>query len=242
MSGPFGCPAQTVTATANSTVSGSCINYTTTSSTPAGFPLVGDRQDVGAGSAGNSNSFCFNLTVNLNNFPTSVTLGGLETNHAIYCSGNDGDTRPCNGSPETDETLTFSPPLPGLTFDYWGEATKFGNLINWNTSNLNPKSFQVLRVEHGEDKILTTLQVNSDGFYKFLDDDYHHDFNSYYIKAFNETGNIIYTTNSVFVSNPKAQKVIKTVDILGNTITNPDYRGIKILIYDNGETRKIVTF
>ncbi len=104
------CAAVSATATGTLT-STTVVTYNTTSSVPAGFPIVPDDNESCVGCPV---SFCFNFTFITNGYPTSITLGGnIEEQEPKVCRTICGFPLnyaggPCNGTFDSDMTLAFS--------------------------------------------------------------------------------------------------------------------------------------
>ncbi len=128
------CASISSTATGNLT-SSTIITYNTTSSIPAGYPIVPDDNESCTGCP---TSFCFNFTFITNGYPTSISLGGnIEVTTPYICQVICGHSStyaggPCNGLFDADMTISFSIlPIELVSFD--GYRDNYYNLINWVT-------------------------------------------------------------------------------------------------------------
>lgn len=235
-----------VTANAGSSQAGNTVTYNTTSSTPAGFPLVpDDNEECG----GNSASFCFNFTFVTDAYPSSVVLAG---NTELYrpticnqvCGQSTTYTAPCNGSYDIGMTLIFSPmPVELLLFTVRNSDNK--NFIEWLTaSEINNNYFSIERsgdgvtwteifTVEGTDRSYTLLM------YFCIDSSYKKQINYYRLKQVDNNGNYTYY-DMLFVNNSAENKnLLKVLDLWGNEITNPNPKpGIKLHIYDDGSIEK----
>ena len=243
--GPCG-PTQSVTAIATATISGNCITYTTTSSTPAGYPLVPDRYDGGAGAAGNSNSFCFTITIVTVGYPTTLDLGGgVEADPGV--SGNDGIHLMCqDGNADPGMTITFpGNPLPIELISFGGENIGSSNLLEWSTaSEINNDYFLLERSEDGYNWEKVT-RVNGAGNstqilnYRFNDYRYTNVLNYYRLSQVDfdgrsETFNVIAMDNS-----SESLDVIKIVNMMGQEVDEYQ-KGFVIYCYSDGSCKKVI--
>lgn len=243
--GPCG-PTQSVTASATGTIAGNCITYNTTTSTPAGYPLVSDRYDGGAGAAGNSNSFCFTITIVTNGYPGSLALAGnVEAEPGV--SGNDGNHTPCNGNGyEPDMTILFTA-LPIELVDFDGQNKDNINHLWWVTATETNNDYFTLERSRGGEfwEIIDTEAGASNSstpiLYEYLDYGYMDGTNYYRLTQtdFNgasETFQIIAINTTV----PPKREIPIAYDTLGRIIKDPDnYIGVIIFKYKNGSWYKI---
>jgi len=145
------CTAISATAT-GSMISSTVVQYSTTSSTPAGYPIVPDDNESCTGTA---TSFCFNFTFVTNGYPTSISLNGnIEvTRPKIYTTvcghGTTYAGGPCNGSFDADMTVTFAVlPIELLFFN--GYVNDGFNLLEWVTATeLNNNYYTLERSNDG---------------------------------------------------------------------------------------------
>ena len=242
--GPCG-PTQSVTASATGTIAGNCITYNTTTSTPAGYPLVPDRYDGGAGAAGNSNSFCFTITIVTNGYPGSLALAGnVEAEPGV--SGNDGNNNPCQGNGyEPDMTIAFAV-LPIELIEFGGYNEDEVNNLYWITaSEINNDYYIVENSINGYDwELVGTMRgagnSNTGLVYDFDHIDYKDSLNYYRLTQVDFDG-ARETFRTIVIDNKVEAKVlIRTVNLMGQEV-DENYKGIKALIYSDNSVRKVIT-
>lgn len=247
--GPCG-PTQPVTASATGTISGNCITYNTTTSTPAGYPLVPDRYDGGAGAAGNSNSFCFTITIVTNGYPTSLQLGGnVESEPGV--SGNDGNHQPCNGNGyEPNMTINFPVnPLPIELIAFDGEYD-LGN-VNLFWASASESNNEYYTVDRSLDGYEWIFLCNVDGagnsnqnlIYRYVDRNIPNQEYLYYRLTQTDYNGQSETFKTISVKTPliKNPKVVGVYDFLGKEISNlGSYHGFYIIKYDDGTSKKMI--
>ena len=248
--GPCG-PTQSVTAIATATISGNCITNTTTSSTPAGYPLVPDRYDGGAGAAGNSNSFCFTITIVTVGYPTTLDLGGgVEADPGV--SGNDGIHLMCqDGNADPGMTITFpGNPLPIELIYFGGElidgfSGKSGSLSWLTASEINNDYFILERSNDGYNyEIIHTVSgsgnTSTTQRYKYIDIGIKGGNNYYKLTQFDFNG-LSETLNTIVISNElKERKLVKVLNFMGQEVSK-DSNGLLIYLYSDGTIEKVVS-
>jgi hypothetical protein len=247
--GPCG-PTQSVTATATGTISGNCITYTTTSSTPAGYPLVPDRYDGGAGAAGNTNSFCFTITIVTTGYPSSLALAGnVESDPGI--SGDDGNNAPCQGNGyEPDMTITFpGNPLPIELISFTGYNKNGINTLSWTTLSEVNNDYFLIEASQDAMRWQVVTEISGAGNSSQLINYIHHEinfkdtFNYYRLTQFDFNG-MSKSFDLVSIDNRIEPKIIdKRYNIMGQELTDDTYiyyTGLVIELYKNGSSMKFM--
>jgi len=240
------CTAISATATGSIT-SSTVVQYNTTSSTPAGYPIVPD--DVES-CTGTPTTFCFNFTFVSNGYPTSISLNGnVELLRPRVCVGTCGFPNtyaggPCNGSFDAGMTIIFTPlPIELLYFN--GYKNEGFNLLEWSSATeINNDYYTIEKSTDGINwDILTTITGAGNSIvalrYTCQDESPKHQVNYYRLKQTDFDGqykyhNIIAIDNSSIIE----PKIIKTINHLGQDV-NENYKGLIIEMYDDGSTKKI---
>lgn len=200
-----------ITATATGTIApATVVTYNTTSSVPAGYPIVpDDNETCGA----NAVAFCFNFTFVSLGYPTSITLGGnLERLYPKVCRTTCGfplnANASCNGAPEPDETILFSV-LPIELLSFSGEPYEGYNLLKWVTAtetnndyfsierSIDGINFENIGIVNGAGNSSQTLH------YSLIDDYPEPNVNYYRLKQVDFNGQFDFS-NIIAVDNKKA--------------------------------------
>lgn len=167
-----------VSATATGTLTSSTVvTYNTTSSTPAGYPIVPDDNESCTGCP---TSFCFNFTFVTAGYPTSIVLGGnIEMLRPKVCrsvcgfSANYGSA--CNGSYDASMAITFSAPLPVELIEFKCITENADIQLKWITaSETNNSHFGILRADNSLTfnkigMILGNQTTSEKHYYQFID-------------------------------------------------------------------------
>ena len=241
-----GCALISATAT-GSLISSTVIQYSTTTSTPAGYPLVPDDNES---CAGTSTSYCPSITVVTNGYPTSMSLNGnVEVTRPRVCTvvcghGTTYSGGPCNGSYDAQMTITFSP-LPIELISFTGDNYGDFNILKWLTATETNNDYFTL--EKSYDGVAFDIVAKVDGSgnslqikrYSFTDNKLLNDITYYRLKQtdFNgesKTSSLIAVTRNI---TDTEFKVIKITNVLGQEITD-DVDGIKIYYFSNGTVLK----
>lgn len=220
-----------VTANATSSQAGNVVTYTTSSSTPAGFPLVPDDiETCGA----NAMSYCFNFTFVSDAYPTSIVLGGnIELTRVTICQSVCGHpatyTSPCNGTYDPAMTLLFTPlPVDFLDFEVycdkfiWNTLTEINNNYYSIYYSIDTKDWKHIKDYSGGGNSNTPLMyefynTNSPGYYKLSQTDF---------DGTTEDLDIVYVN---CITNKDNRKYI-VFNILGQRV-NENYNGFKFYHY-----------
>jgi hypothetical protein len=233
-----------ISATATGAISpATIVTYNTTSSTPAGFPIVPDDNESCAGCP---TSFCFNFTFVTAGYPTSISLGGnVEAQQPKVCRATCGFPTnyaggPCNGSFDADMTITFGTlPIELLSFAGYVNSDGF-NLLEWVTATeLNNNYFTIERstdgIEWVECSTITAAGNSTSPLrYTYRDYNYNVDADNYYrlsqtdFNGHREYFSIIVIENSI---TPKT--IIKTTNMLGQELPL-NFEGLRIVYYSDG--------
>jgi hypothetical protein len=237
-----------VTANAGSSSTSTVVTYSTTSSTPAGYPLVPDDNEECGGSP---TSFCFNFTFVTNGYPTSITLAGnTEETTPTVCQVVCGHSStyaggPCNGAYDANMTLLFSV-LPIELGFFGGYVSEGVTVINWTTfSEINNNYFTLERSGDGYKwEVIGTVEGagNSSSIidYTFYDRHPLKGVNYYKLKQTDYDGEYEYSDIISVKHIVKEKKLDRITNLMGQTVTE-DYSGIKVYIYTDGSIEKIVT-
>lgn len=240
------CAAVSATAT-GVLISSTIIKYTTTSSIPVGYPIVPDDNET---CAGTSTSYCKNITVVTNGYPTSISLNGnvevttpeicvIVCGHSASYAGG-----PCNGTFNPNMTISISP-LPIELLYFQGYKTSCGiNYLIWETATeMNNDRFEIERsidAINFEKIVMIKGAGNStsNNKYNFVDSKPSQQLNYYRLRQIDydnksEVSSIISIDNSC----DKNVTIIKTVNLLGQEV-GENYSGIKIYYYSNGSVVK----
>lgn len=229
-----------VTANATSSLAGNVVTYTTSSSTPAGYPLVPDDVET---CGANSTSYCFNFTFVSDAYPTSIVLGGnIELTRVVICQSVCGHpatyTSPCNGTYDPAMTLIFTP-LPIELEWFTGHNEGNINKLSWVTATeINNDYFTIERSRDTKNWV-TLGNVSGAGnsntpiMYEFDDDDYEDGVNYYRLTQTDFNGAFesfkIITINTDVI--PWQDYTI--INLLGQEV-HSDYDGIRIIIFEDG--------
>ena len=243
------CLAVSATAT-GSMISSTVVQYSTTSSTPAGYNIVPDDNESCTGCP---TSFCFNFTFVSNGYPTSISLNGnIEVREPKVCVSLCGfpanySGGPCNGSFDADMTVTFSPlPIELLYFN--GYVNDGFNLLEWTSATeLNNDYYTVERSNDGFLwEVITTIDGAGNSVvplrYTYRDYSYKsNDYNYYRLSQTDyngekETFKIIVVNN---IDNKKTPNLLGVYNQYGQEV-GEDYKGFVIYYYDDGSTKKVV--
>lgn len=237
-----------ITANAGSSQAGNVITYTTTSSSPAGYPLVPDDVEQ---CGGNPTSYCFNFTFISDAYPTSISLAGnVEMYRPRVCNTICGHSStypggPCNGSYEPAMTYTFGLPLPIELIDFYGVNRDEVNHLSWVTaSESNNDYFMIENSIDGYSWYTIGTHKgagnsNTGIVYDFDHADYKDSLNYYRLTQVDFDGRRE-TFKTITVDNRvKPKKVVRTVDLMGRNV-DEYYDGIIIIIYDDGSAEKIL--
>lgn len=236
-----------ITANAGSSQAGNTVTYTTTSSTPAGYPLVPDDVEQ---CGGNPTSHCFNFTFVSDAYPTSIVIAGnVEMYRPRVCNAVCGHSNtyangPCNGSYDPAMTYTFGAPLPIELIDFYGYNYDGINNLTWVTaSEINNDYYMV---ETSTDAhtwyVIGTMDgagnSNTGIIYDFDHENYLDSINYYRLTQVDfdgrrETFKIISIDNRI---TPKVLK--KTINFFGQEV-NEFEKGLLIEIYTDGTVKKI---
>lgn len=226
------------------------VTYNTTSSTPAGYPIVPDDNESCTGCP---TSFCFNFTFVTAGYPTSISLGGnVEAQQPKVCRSICGFSTnyaggPCNGSFDADMTITFGAlPIELISFNGYANSDGF-NLLEWVTATeTNNDYYTIERSSDGitwEECSRVNAAGNSSVPLRYTYKDYGYAVNSinyYRLKQTDYNGNYEFF-NIIVVDNSKNAKeihVIKVTDLMGREVSeNSDC--IKLYYFSNGEVKKV---
>jgi hypothetical protein len=234
-----------ITANANSTSTTNVVTYTTSSSTPAGYPLVPDDVEQ---CGGNPTSYCFNFTFISDAYPTSISLGGnTEITRTVICQSVCGHpatyTSPCNGTYDPAMTLTFSTPLPIELVGFYVIQLDNKNIVTWTTfSEINNDFFTIERSVGGQYWDVIDF-IEGAGTSSVIIDYRYYDYNplngvSYYrLKQTDYDGQ--YKYSDIVSTNRKVKEVtlVRMVNTMGQVI-DESYDGLKIYIWSDGTTTK----
>jgi hypothetical protein len=235
-----------VTANATSTSTATVVTYTTSSSVPAGFPLVPDDVET---CGANPISYCFNFTFVTNGVPTSISLGGnVENRTPSICRITCGHSAtyaggPCNGSYDPSMTLLLGSTLPVELVDFYVENKIEVNNLSWVTaSELNNDYFIV---ENSTDGYIWDIMrlVNGAGnsttknTYELEHRNYKEAINYYRLTQVDFDGNReVFKT--IAIDNSKEKKtLVRTVNLMGQDV-DENYKGLVINLYSDGTTNK----
>lgn len=237
-----------VTANANSTSTTNVVTYTTSSSTPAGYPLVPDDVEQ---CGGNPTSYCFNFTFVSDAYPTSISLGGnTEITRTVICQSVCGHpatyTSPCDGSYDPAMTYTFGIPLPIELAHFFGVATEDKSLLMWTTfSEINNDYFAVERSGDGYVWEMlglvqgagTSSQVID---YRYYDSEPLEYVNYYRLKQVDFDGKYEYSDIVSVKHEVSIKTIVKILNVMGQEV-DETYEGVKLYLYSDGTTeRKMV--
>lgn len=237
--GPFGSTFG-VTATATGSNSGSAITYTTTSSSPGGWPIISDGSLCGGSCSGGGLQACFTLTFTTNGTTNQLDLVGAE------------------GSACTIEFITMGG-LPVEMISLNAEQKLKTNLIRWSTgSETNNDRFEIERSNDGVNYVSigsvkgqgnATLQSE----YSFSDKAPLNGLNYYRLKQVDFDGSIkeygpvavdfLYNQNITIYPNPAETEVFIKVptQIAGKNITSRVYSiDGKALLHENHQLDEYV--
>lgn len=237
-----------ITANSGSVQAGNTITYTTTSSTPAGYPLVPDDVEQ---CGGNPMSYCFNFTFVSDGYPTSITMAGnLEMYRPRVCNTVCGHSStyaggPCNGTYEPALTYTFGTPLPIELVDFSVLNKNEVNKLSWITASEINNDFYI--IENSVDGFNWDIidKVNGMGNssnitdYSYEHENYKDTINYYRLTQVDfdgrrETFKIVVVDNTI---EPKV--IVGMYNYMGRQI-NSDYRGLYIILYSDGTTEKVI--
>jgi hypothetical protein len=238
-----------VTATATGTLASSTmVSYNTTSSTPAGYPIVPDDNESCTGCP---TSFCFNFTFVSNGYPTSISLtGNIEEVEPKVCRTTCGFPTnyaggPCNGSFDADMTITFTPlPIELLYFN--GYKNNGYNLLEWTSATEQNNDYYT--IERSLDGFSWTEVAKVDGAgnssqaLRYTYRDYGYDatkINYYRLSQTDYNGQTEYFQIIAVENIYTSPSIMKVTDILGQDVP-ADYEGIRIIYYSNGRVEKKV--
>ena len=244
------CAAISATAT-GSMISSTVVQYSTTSSTPAGYNIVPDDNES---CAGTPTSFCFNFTFVTNGYPTSISLNGnIEAQQPRVCRAICGFPNtyaggPCNGSYDADMTITFTP-LPIELVYFNGYVNDGFNLIEWvSATETNNNYYTLERSIDGYDWDVATI-INGSGNsstpirYDYRDYSYkQNEYNYYRLSQTDFNGDkeifeIIVVDNR---SNKKDKTLVKILTVAGTEIEDiTNYTGVLIYYYSDGSYSKV---
>jgi hypothetical protein len=252
-----------VSANANSTSTANVVTYTTSSSTPAGYPLVPDDVEQ---CGGNPTSYCFNFTFLSDAYPTSISLGGnTELTRVTICQSVCGHpatyTSPCNGSYDPAMTLTFTAlPIELLYFNAteddgynlleWASATEINNDYYTIERSFDGKNWEVLANVDGAGNSVQALNYrymhynpeDSLNYYRLKQTDFDGAYEYFDIKTVDNRLKNPPTVTGVF--NLMGQEFEIVPGQLTPVFVNKSDEtriGIKIVVYSDNTVKKIVS-
>jgi hypothetical protein len=229
-----------VTANATSTSTTNVITYSTSSSTPAGWPLVpnaGERCGV------NAVSYCFNFTFVSDAYPTSIVLAGnVETQRGyVGCPcpfAAITQNAPCNGAYGASMTLTFAV-LPIELKEFYGHNKDGVNKLYWTTlTEINNEYFTI---ERSRDAInwdnIGIVPGNGNSstsiMYEFDDDSYDNGTNYYRLTQTDFDGKFE-TFEIISITTPNVKFLdYKIVNLLGQEVIDDTNQHRIIMWSDN---------
>ena len=239
-----GCGSVTANATSSSTAT--VVTYTTSSSVPAGFPLVPDDiETCGA----NPMSYCFNFTFVSNGYPTSISLGGnVENRTPSICRMTCGHAAtyvggPCNGTYEAAMTYTFGSPLPIELVDFYAVNRDGVNNLSWVTaSEINNDYYTIENSTDGY--IWYTIGTmkgagnSNTGIIYDLDHENYRDTVNYYRLTQTDFDGKREVFKIIAIDNTKEPRtLVRTVNLMGQDV-DEYYKGFIINVYSDGTTSK----
>lgn len=230
-----------------SILSTTVIGCNTTSSTPAGFPIVPDDNESCTGCP---TSFCFNFTFVTVGYPTSISLNGnIETLQPKVCRticGFNSPVAPCNGAFDADMTITFGVlPIELLYFN--GFVNDDFNLLEWSSaSERNNAYYTIEGSENGTEWYLVnniTAAGNSSIVLRYTYRDYNFKRNTlnYYRLKQTDYDGTSKTFQIIVIDNRKNttnKKLVKITNLLGQDV-NLESDEILIYYYSDGSHDKI---
>jgi hypothetical protein len=234
---------RSITANATSSSTTNVISYSTSSSTPTGWPLVpNDIETCGI----NSVSYCFSFTFVSDAQWTSIALNGnTETQRGyIGCPcpfATPTQGAPCNGSYDAAMTLNWPIIVPVQLSDFTGENRITYNELTWTTlTEINNDYFTIDKSADGINwHFLDRVQGsgNSNKSVTYVFNDLEGNNRTYYYRLTQTDYNGL---NEVFKSisipgNPPDQEIPIAYDNVGRVIIDPEqYIGMIIYKYKNG--------
>lgn len=241
------CTAVSATA-AGSIINPNTVQYNTTSSTPAGYPIVPDDAESCAGCP---TLFCFNFTFVSNGYPTSISLNGnVELLRPRVCVGTCGFPNtyaggPCNGSYDAGMTIIFAPlPIELLYFN--GHNNNIFNLLEWSSATETNNDYYTIEksVDAVNWDIVSVIKGAGNSSmplrYTYHDVSIKSQINYYRLKQTDFNGKFKYHSIIAIDNTPiREPKIIKLINHLGQDV-NENSTGLLIEIYDNGTTKKII--